>query len=178
MKLHEGRHHTCVRLTAILLATLVLAGCGATGTTGEFGDVTLLLPAKPSADDVGVYFAVSRGFDEAEGVSLQPARRGTADFRITTDPPADCVAVLAIVQPDKRVLCVDKFILGDDRDKVKAVAAALARGYTQAQLEPDEAAQAMEHMDATRVEDAAPTWTAGAKRFGQLRPGPGRDPLY
>jgi len=167
-----------VRLTALLLATLALAGCGATGTTGEFGDVPLLLPPTASANDVSVYFAASRGFDEAEGVTLQPARDGTADFRITAHPPANCVAVLAIVQPDKLVLCVDKFILGDDRDKVKAVAAALERGYTQAQLEPDEAAQAMPDLQATAVEDAAPTWTAGAKRFGQLKPGAGRDPLY
>jgi len=90
---------------------------------------------------------------------------------------AASVAVLAIVQPDKLVLCADRFTLSDERDKVRAVAAALERGYTQAQLEPDEAAQVM-GIDATQVEDAAPSWTAGAKRFGELKPGPGRDPLY
>jgi ABC-type nitrate/sulfonate/bicarbonate transport system substrate-binding protein len=167
-----------VRLTALLLVTLALAGCGGAGSTGEFGEIPLLLPKTPSANDVGVYFAVSRTFDEAEGVTLQPQRDGAADFRITDRPGANCVAVLAIVQPDKLVLCVDKFILSDDRDKVKAVAAALARGYEQAQLEPDEAAQSMPGISATQVEDAAPTWTAGARRFGQLAPGPGRDPLY
>src|SRR5690349_17085387 len=114
MKLHEGRHHTCVRPLTLLLATLVLAGCGATGSTGEFGEVPLRLPKTPSANDVGVYFASSRGFDEAEGVTLQPIREGTTDFRITDRPGANCVAVLAIVQPDRLVLCVDKFILSDD----------------------------------------------------------------
>jgi len=167
-----------VRRTLPALLALLLAGCGGTGTTGQFGEVPLVLPAKASANDVGVYFATARGYDEAEGVTLQPQRSGRADFRITDKPPAGCVAVAAIVQPDKLVLCVDKFILSDERDKVQAVAAALSRGYEQAQLEPDEAAQAMQGMDATAVEDAAPTWTAGAEHFGQLKPGPGRDPLY
>jgi len=167
-----------VRPIALLLATLALAGCGSTGSTGEFGEVKLVMPARQTADDVGVYFATSRGYDEAEGVTLEPTRdQATADFRIAARPPANCVAVLAIVQPDKLVLCVDKFILSDDPDKVKAVAAALQRGYTQAQLEPDEAAAAM-NISAADVEDAAPTWTAGASKFGALKPGPGRQPLY
>ena len=34
------------------------------------------------------------------------------------------------------------------------------------------------NMDTTAVEDAAPAWTAGAKHFGQLKAGPGREPLY
>jgi len=167
-----------VRLAAILLTGLLLAGCGSTGSTGQFGEVKLVLPPTASADDVGVFFASSRGFDEAEGVTLEPVRDAeTADFRITDKPPEGCIAVLAIVQPDKLVLCADKFTLSDERDKVRAVAAALERGYTQAQLEPDEAAAVM-GIDATQVENAAPSWTAGAKRFGQLKPGPGRDPLY
>jgi len=167
-----------VRRTLPALLALLLAGCGGAGTTGQFGEVPLLLPAMASANDIGVYFANARGYDEAVGVTLQPQRSGQADFRITRKPPPGCVAVAAIVQPDKLVLCVDKFILSDERDKVQAVVDALSRGYTQAQLEPDEAAQAMDGMSATAVEDAAPTWTAGAKHFGQLRPGPGRDPLY
>ena len=28
----------------------------------------------------------------------------------------------------------------------------------------------------TELDAAAPTWTAGAKYFGELAPGPGRDP--
>jgi hypothetical protein len=166
-----------VRRYALLLVTLVLAGCGGAGSSGEFGEVELVLPPNASADDVGVYFAIARGYDEADGVELQPRRKGQADFRITEKPTKGCVPVLAIVQPDKRVLCVDKLILSDERDKVRAVAAALARGYTQAQLEPDEAAAAM-NIPTNAVEDAAPTWTAGAQRFGQLKPGPGRKPLY
>ena len=35
-------------------------------------------------------------------------------------------------------------------------------------MEPDEAAAAA-GIDPTAVENAAPTWTAGAKRFGELQ---------
>ena len=152
---------------------VLLAGCGGVQSSSQFGEVPIVVPSGP--DTVGVDFAIQRGFDEAEGVELQRADAG--DFRITDKPPKGCVAVIAIVQPDKLVLCVDQVILRDERPKVEAVAAALARGYTQAQLEPDEAAAAAQ-ADPTAVENAAPTWTAGTKRFGELKPGPGRDPLY
>ena len=152
---------------------LVLAGCGGVQGAGQFGAVPIVVPRGP--DGVGVHFAIARAFDDAEGVELQPAAEG--DFRITDRPPPGCVAVIAIVQPDKLVLCVDEVILRDERPKVEAVAAALARGYTQAQLEPAEAAAAAQ-VDPAAVENAAPRWTAGAKRFGELAPGPGRDPLY
>jgi hypothetical protein len=65
-----------------------------------------------------------------------------------------------------------------------AVARALRRGYTQAQLEPDEAVAAMDGqvpgLDrdqlSTELDEVAPTWTAGAPYFGALSAGPGRDP--
>ena len=100
---------------------LLLAGCGATQTASQFGEVKLVLPAQASANDAGVYFATARGYDEAEGVELQLSREGDADFRITSDPPKGCIAVMAIVQPDKLVLCVDEVILQDERDEVLAV---------------------------------------------------------
>jgi hypothetical protein len=67
---------------------------------------------------------------------------------------------------------------------VLAVVRALRRGYTQAQLEPDEAVTAMTDalpdLDRVRLssqlDDAAVTWTEGAPYFGELAPGPGRDP--
>ena len=161
-----------MRRSAITLLIL-LAGCGAVQSSSQFGEIPIVVPDGP--DTVGVYFAIERGFDAAEGVELEPA--ATADFRITDRPPNGCTAVMAIVQPDKLVLCVDQVILAEEREKVEAVAAALERGYTQAQMEPNEAAAAA-NTDATAVEDAAPAWTAGAKRFGELKPGPGRQPLY
>ena len=68
-----------------------------------------------------MYFATSRTYDEAEGAELLPSREGDADFRITSDPPEGCITVMAIVPPDKLVLCVDEFILQDDRARVLAV---------------------------------------------------------
>jgi len=159
-------------------------GCGGPGETGQFGEVPIRLEAKPSADDAGVYFATARSYDEAEGVELQPERSGRADFRLVAKPVDGCVPVQAIVRPDKLVLCVDPLIIDEQRPKVVAVARALARGYTQAQLEPDEAVEAMTSQVpgvdretlSKQLDAAAPTWTEGAPYFGQLAPGPDRDP--
>jgi ABC-type nitrate/sulfonate/bicarbonate transport system substrate-binding protein len=173
-----------VRLPAVLLSLIALVGCGGTGTTSSFGEVKLVLPPEPSADEAGVYLATARGYDEAEGVELQLARSGDGDFRLVARPPAGCVAVLAVVRPDRLVLCADRFTLSDERPEVVAVARALRRGYTQAQLEPDEAVEAMlEQVDGLKrdelsaaMDDAVPSWTAGAAYFGELAPGRGRDP--
>jgi hypothetical protein len=67
---------------------------------------------------------------------------------------------------------------------VLAVVRALTRGYTQAQLEPDEAVAAMagqvpgldRNRLSTQLDEVASTWTAGAPYFGALAAGPGRDP--
>jgi hypothetical protein len=173
-----------VRRSALLLVLIAVTGCGSAGSTGEFGEVPILLEAKPSADDAGVYLATGRDYDEAEGVELQPERSGQADFRLVRKPGDGCVAVQAIVRPDKLVLCVDPLILDQERPKVVAVARALARGYTQAQLEPDEAVETMTSqvpgLDRVKLSDeldsAAASWTEGAPYFGELAPGPDRDP--
>jgi len=173
-----------VRISAVLVLVLLLAGCGGTQSTSQFGEVPLVLGPEASADEAGIFLATQRGYDTAEGVTLLVERSGSADFRVVTKPPEGCVTVLAIVRPDKLVLCADEVILQDERSKVLAVARALARGYTQAQLEPEEAVNAMTEEDpeldrqalSTQLDDAASTWTAGAKYFGELAPGPGRDP--
>jgi len=163
---------------------MLLAGCGGTQSTGEFGEVPIVLGETPSADEAGVYLATERGYDTAEGVTLQPTREGNADFRLTASPPKGCIAVLAVVRPDKLVLCADEVILQEEREKVLAVVRALSRGYTQTQLEPTEAVAAMTtqvpglNRDelSTQLDDVSPTWTAGAPYFGELAAGPGRDP--
>lgn len=165
-----------------LAATLAVAGCGGAQAQSSFGDVALVLGSRPGPDDAGVYLATARGYDTAEGVKLQVDRDGDADFRLVARPPDGCVAVMAVVQPAKLVLCVDEITLQDERPKVLAVVRALARGYTQAQLEPDEAVAAMRSLGIDRerltaqLDEVAPTWTAGARYFGELAPGPGRDP--
>jgi len=171
-----------VRLLALLLA-LFVAGCGSTQSVSSFGEVPLILPPATTADEAGLYLATERAYDEAEGVELQLAREGDADFRLTADPPSGCITVMAVVPPDKLVLCVDEVILQDNRDKVLAVVRALQRGYTQAQVEPEEAISAMTAQlpDADRAElsaqldAAASTWTAGQPYFGAIERGPGRD---
>lgn len=171
-----------MKLAPILLV-LLLAGCGATQSASQFGDVALRLPSSASADDVGVYFAKARTYDEGDGVTLLLSRDGDADFRITDAPPPGCITVMAIVPPDKLVLCVDEVILQDERQKVVAVVRGLMRGYEQAQLEPDEALSAMTSQvpeaDATELaaelDDAIPAWTAGQPYFGAVQRGPERD---
>jgi len=174
-----------VRFPALLFTVaLALAGCGGVQGSSQFGDVPIVLGDKPSADEAGLYLATARGYDEAEGVTLAVARSGDADFRLVPTPPKGCVAVMAIVRPTKLVLCADEITLQDERPKVLAVVRALTRGYTQAQLEPDEAVAAMDGQVpglshdqlSTELDEVAPTWTAGAKFFGELSAGPGRDP--
>jgi ABC-type nitrate/sulfonate/bicarbonate transport system substrate-binding protein len=173
-----------VRISAVLVLALMLAGCGGTQSTSSFGDVALVLGDTPAADEVGVFLATERGYDTAEGVTLDLSRDGTADFRLVRTPPAGCIAVLAVVRPAKLVLCADEITLQDERPKVLAVVRALTRGYTQAQMEPDEAVAAMAGqvpgLDRDRLsaqlDEVAPSWTAGAAYFGELSAGPGRDP--
>jgi ABC-type nitrate/sulfonate/bicarbonate transport system substrate-binding protein len=162
-----------VRLLALALLIGLLAGCGAGDAGGAFGDVTLALDSAPDANDVGVYLASARGYDEAEGVVLKVVRNGPADFSLRTDAELrrsrDLVGVMAIVQPAKLVLCVDRETLDEQRAMVKAAVRALQRGYLQAQLEPDEAVQAMASqvpgLDtsaiAAQLDRVAPSWSTG-----------------
>ena len=168
----------------LIVVVLALAGCGGVQGSSQFGDVPLVLQDTPSADEAGVYLATARGYDEAEGVTLQVTRSGDADFRLVETPPPGCIAVMAVVRPTKLVLCTDEITLQDERPKVLAVVRALTRGYTQAQLEPDEAVAAMDGQVpglshdrlSSELDAVAPTWTAGARFFGELSAGPGRDP--
>jgi hypothetical protein len=171
-----------VRLALILLV-LALAGCGAVQTASQFGEVPLRLPAQVSANDAGVYMATFRTYDEGEGAELLLSREGDADFRVTADAPAGCITVMAIVPPEELVLCVDEVILQDDRARVLAVVRALQRGYTQAQLEPEEAINAMtaqieganrDELLAQLDEDAA-RWTAGQPFMGAIERGEATD---
>jgi hypothetical protein len=172
-----------VRSSAFLLVALALAGCGGIQSSSSFGDVPLVLGDTPSANEAGVFLATARGYDEAEGVTLKVARGGEGDFRLVTTPPRGCVVVMAVVRPDKLVLCVDEVILQDERPEVLAVVRALSRGYTQAQMEPDEAVSAMDGqvpgLDrdqlSTELDKVASTWTAGAPYFGEISSGQGRD---
>ncbi len=178
-----------MRPSALLLLALVLSACGATASGGSYGDATLSLDAKPGAEHAGIYLATARGYDAAEGATLHVQASGDAEFEVMRLADlerrrARFIGVMAIVRPDALVLAVDRATLSDERDLVEAVVRALGRGYTQAQLEPDEAVAAMQAqvpgLDRTALtrslDDVSPTWTAGAPYFGELPPSPLFDP--
>jgi ABC-type nitrate/sulfonate/bicarbonate transport system substrate-binding protein len=176
-------HHTGVRWWTILILAAVLAGCGGERSPGAFGDVKLALGSSPDANDVGVYLAQERGYDQAEGVSFKLAASGPADLSLLPDAALrrspELVGVMAIVQPAKLVLAVRRDTLREDRAMVAAAVRALQRGYQQAQLEPDEAVQAMvaqvPGLDTAAVsaqlDRVSPTWSAGAPFLGALPSG-------
>jgi len=171
-----------VRFLAVLLL-VSLAGCGGASSTSSFGDVTLALDSAPDANDIGVYLAQARGFDEAEGVSFKLAGGGRADLRLLSDAALrrspELVGVMAIVPPAKLVLCVRRDTLDEQRGMVKAAVRALQRGYLQAQLEPEEAVQAMASqvpdLDSAAVsaqlDRVASSWSAGAPFLGAVPAG-------
>jgi ABC-type nitrate/sulfonate/bicarbonate transport system substrate-binding protein len=57
-------------LLGVLAAGLVLAGCGQASSDAPNRDATLLLDFTPNAVHAGIFSAVRRGYDEAEGVKL------------------------------------------------------------------------------------------------------------
>ena len=81
-----------MRLFPLLVAAAIaLAGCGASGSDRSGDEVRLAIGGTPGAAHAGIYLAVQRGFDEAEGVTLHPApvadparalERGTAGLAV------------------------------------------------------------------------------------------------
>jgi ABC-type nitrate/sulfonate/bicarbonate transport system substrate-binding protein len=60
------------RFPPLLAAAIALAGCGSSAPDRSGRDVALAIGGKPGAVHAGMYLAVQRGFDEAEGVMLHP----------------------------------------------------------------------------------------------------------
>jgi ABC-type nitrate/sulfonate/bicarbonate transport system substrate-binding protein len=157
----------------VTLLAAALAACG--GSAGAFGDVSVSLgAAKPDANDIGLYFAQARGYDEAEGVTFKiAAAGGHPDLSIVSAAELarrpDLVGVMAIVRPAKLVVAAPRDSLGEDKDMIEAAIRALQRGYLQAQLEPDEAVAAMvtavPGLDtgavSSQLDEVAPTWSQG-----------------
>jgi putative hydroxymethylpyrimidine transport system substrate-binding protein len=108
--------------TALLLAVLVAvaAGCGTTGSSDSRPDqdAKLLLDFAPNAVHAGIYLAMQRGYDEAEGVHLDVQAPGQStdgikallsgqedlaivdihDLAIARAKGRDVVGVMALVQ--------------------------------------------------------------------------------
>ena len=136
-----------------------------------------------------MHFATARGYDDGRGRRAPDrARRARRTSGSPTSRPAGCVAVLAVVPPDKLVLCADEFILQDERDKVVAVAARAASAATRRRSWSP--TTAVERDDSRQVPDpdrdgavsASSTrprrrWTAGATVLRRSsRPGRGAIP--
>ena len=181
------------------LAGLLISGCGGvSGSDRPDEDATLLLDSKPAAVHAGISLATERGYDEAEGVTLEvrapgrsadPVRQlrdGRADFAIlrleelaaASRRGSEIVGVYAVVQPLPRlVLCVTRTTLEDRRPLVRAAIRALQRGYAQAQVEPDSAVAALQAQArgadreqlAAQLDAVSPSFTAGARAPGELR---------
>ncbi len=176
-----------------LLVALALTVCGCGGVTGAErpdSDVTLLLGTKPTGVNAGIYLAVERGFDEADGIHLTVRRRGDArrllrDQRvfaaILDRPLPGTVCVMAITQEPRpgHFVCVLKTQLEDDRATVLALVQTLQRGYTETIADPESAVQAMLSQTAgldpttlaAQLDRVSPSFAAGVPAVGYLRRG-------
>src|SRR6478752_7054071 len=82
------------RFPLLVAAAIALAGCGAAGSDRSGRDVALAIGGAPGAQHAGIYLAVQRGFDEAEGVTLHP--KPVSDPVRTALPATSGMAVLDI----------------------------------------------------------------------------------
>jgi len=102
------------RFPPLLAAAIVLAGCGGSTPDRSGRDVDLALGGRPGAVHAGLYLALQRGYDDAEGATLHPAQvgdpaqaleRGQAELAVldihelalARASGADVVGVMAIV---------------------------------------------------------------------------------
>jgi ABC-type nitrate/sulfonate/bicarbonate transport system substrate-binding protein len=172
-------------LSLAVVGALTFSGCGSSGTPGAGGEeATLVLDAPPNATHVGIYTALAREFDDAEGVKLSVRRSGDGDFAIldvddlarARERGEDVVAVMAILQRPLLVLAAERTTLRDDRDVVDATTAALRRGYEEALRDPELAAETVARMNRgvdraavlRDLRDLGASFTTGVDRFGEL----------
>jgi ABC-type nitrate/sulfonate/bicarbonate transport system substrate-binding protein len=106
--------------TALLLTLLVafVAGCGTSSTSSDSRpdqDARLLLDAAPNAIHAGIYLALQRGYDDAEGVHLDVEAPGTS-----TD------GIKAVLSGQEDLAIVDIHDLATARAKGKDIVGVMA----------------------------------------------------
>ncbi len=174
------------------LTCLALAGCGgAVGGGSADADITLLLGEPPAGVHAGVFLAISRGYDEAEGLELDV--RGAGDpvkllrrsrvqavvLRRDAVRGSRAVCVMALTQtpsPD-RFVCVAPTLLDSSPAEVTALVRTLQRGYSETSADPESATQAVlsarpgldRDAVAAELKEVLPSFTAGVPAFGFLQ---------
>jgi ABC-type nitrate/sulfonate/bicarbonate transport system substrate-binding protein len=158
-------------LALVAALSAIVAGCG--GQSGGMrSDATLLLDAAPNAIHAGVFMALERDYDGAEGVRMRvraggrdvirALERGRAEAAIVDlgelaraqERGAEVVAVMAIVQRPVRprrgapphpqlVLAVTRPTLQDEPTLVRHLITALRRGYEEALRDPESAVETL-----------------------------------
>jgi len=104
------------RFPPLIAVAIALAGCGSKAPDRSGREVALAIGGAPGAVHAGIYLATQRGFDEAEGVTLHPARS------------ADPARALANDQAGLAVLDIHELALARARDEdVVGVLAIVAR---------------------------------------------------
>lgn len=94
-----------VTMVAVGASALVLAACGGTRSSGS-DDATLILDFTPNAVHVGIFIAVARDFDGAEGVRLR-VRRPSAS--------TDAVRLLTAGRVDLAIMSISDLALARER---------------------------------------------------------------
>lgn len=173
----------------IVALALTVSGCGAVSGPGQNGaDVTLLLGARPAGVHAGIYLAVERGFDEAEGIDLTIRRSGDARRLLRAGrvqaalldaplPAVVCVMALTQTPAPGHFVCVTESTLRDRRPEVVALVRALQRGYSETEIDPESAVQAVlaraggleREALAAELDAVSPSFEAGVPAFGFLR---------
>jgi ABC-type nitrate/sulfonate/bicarbonate transport system substrate-binding protein len=173
------------------LVAVSLCGCGGVGgSDSSDADLTLLLGARPQGVHAGIFLAVERGYDEAEGIELTIRRSGDArrllragrvQAAILDAPVPGTVCVMAITQQPRpgHFVCVSRTELEDRRSDVEALVRTLQRGYGEAEVDPESAVQAMltraggldQRTLTAQLSAVSASFEAGVPAFGFLRRG-------
>lgn len=98
-------------LVLLLAAVAIAAGCGATGDPSDSRpdqDARLLLDFAPNAVHAGIYLALERGYDEAEGVHLDVQSPGQS---------TDGIKALLTGQDDMAIVDIHDLAIAQEKGK-------------------------------------------------------------